>query len=200
MEAATMARRALLQTINLLALLWLTAFCSAPISGPSLNLNEVNVSRKNGITTVEGREFTGMLFRLNEKRDTLELTNYLNGKPHGTAKTWHTNGQLERIVNYSNGKINGLVNTWWEDGKQKGEYHYQSDAYHGKVSEWYPNGQLARKLNFKNGYESGIQKMWNTNGELWANYDARNGRQYGITGKKGCATIWNGHDVDVAKK
>ena len=71
---------------------------------------------------------------------------YVNGKQHGIAKGWSSNGNIKSISNYNHGVL-------------VGDY-----------TEYFYNGMLREKISYNNGDEVGERKQWymeNNNALKW---------------------------------
>jgi antitoxin component YwqK of YwqJK toxin-antitoxin module len=152
-----------------------------------------------GITYHDQKPFSGVAiqFYSSSTDDTAEVRSYRNGKEHGAWKQFYPYHTPKEVRFFENGKKEGVYQTWWENGKLKSEYWFENDEYQGTCRDWNATGRLVRVKNYDRGQEVGMQQMWDDNGNLWANYEVRNGRNYGITGIKGCATLWQGDSVSV---
>ncbi len=185
-------REQYLSKIILLACLVLAACAQSP--SVVFNRDEVNVHTQAGITYVNDQVFTGTLFQVSAKGDTLAIENYENGKPDGAWIQYYDNRHLKEKRFFENGKKVGFYQAWWENGQLKSQYHFANDEYEGNCKDWSAQGMLVRNMNFHEGHEQGLQQLWQSDGKLWANYEARNGRNFGLVGVKGCATLWKiGH-------
>ena len=93
--------------------------------------------------------------------------NFLNGKRHGTQKSWYLcSRKLAYEHNYINGQAHGSFKEWHPNGQLNTECHRLNGERHGLYKRWYPNGQLAYEHNYINGKEHGIQKGWFEDGKL----------------------------------
>jgi hypothetical protein len=161
-----------------------------------LNIDSVSIQTRTGQTLCNGSPCTAMIYRLAPATlDTIETAGYQNGREHGLFREYYANGSLKSIRKFDQGKKIGTYRSWWPNGNMQSEYAFIDDEYEGSCKDWDENGLLIRSKNYKHGHEAGLQQMWQSDGKLWANYEVRNGRNYGITGIKGCATIWQGDSV-----
>lgn len=185
-----MARLALL-----LSSCWLVFSCSKP-QLTAVNVSDVFVKTGGGITFVNEQPFTGILFELNGlTSDTLWMQSFQKGREDAMRKEYYENKQVKEIRYFRNGKKEGMMRAWWPNGKLKSEYHFKDGEYHGLNREWSNEGKLVSSKNYKQGNEDGLQQMWTHSGKVWANYVVKNGRNYGITGIKGCATLWQADSI-----
>jgi hypothetical protein len=133
--------------------------------------------------------FSGWYYQLRATGDTAFVGSYWAGKPEGTHRIWHENGQLKEVRHYEKGWQEGEQQGWFASGKRAFRYSFRHDVYEGAVTEWYPNGRTARFMHYHEGQENGRQQMWFTDGSLQANYVVRKSRTYGFTGVKNCVTV-----------
>jgi antitoxin component YwqK of YwqJK toxin-antitoxin module len=169
--------------------LFLFSQCSSP-QRPYINLEKVQMLTQQGITYCNERPCTGRVYRLSPlSADTLEYYEYLNGRADGASKKFYHSGKLQEVRYFTDGKKEGIYQAWHINGQLKLEYHFMNDEYEGSCRDWNERGRLIQMKNYRQGHEHGLQQIWDAAGNLWANYEVRNGRQYGITGKKGCATL-----------
>ena len=134
--------------------------------------------------------FTGRLYKLSQKKDTLFVQDFDKGLKNGFSKFYYDDGKPAEIRYFVAGNKEGKALAWWPIGKKKFEYHYKNDLFEGLQQEWFTNGQLYSSKNFVNGYESGMQHNWDSSGSILSNYEAKNGRNYGNIGQKHCKTIF----------
>jgi len=187
-----MVSRALL-AINIGLLTVLASSCNFAPPRPKLalfNANSLNLADNNGVLFSGKEPFTGKLYAINHKKDSLFSKEYINGKEDGLQKLWFPNGQLQEIRFFTEGKKTGTHTGYWPNGQKRFQYTYAGDIYEGTQYEWFSNGKMYSKKNYHLGYEDGMQQSWTESGEIKSNYEARNGRNYGNIGKKNCYSIW----------
>lgn len=155
-----------------------------------VNVAKASFTEHNGVTYVGSTPFSGIMYLLYPTGDTAFTRPYLAGKLQGEVKEWYSNRQMAEDRWYSDGKKNGVHRGWYENGQKKFVAGMKEDHYEGAVKEWYPNGQLYRDFNYKDGQEEGMEKMYWEDGRVRANYQSINGRKYGLTGVKGCRSLW----------
>jgi len=130
---------------------------------------------------------------------------YINGNKHGQVKQWHQNGVLGQEVSYDNGKLHGLAIEYNSDGNKVSEVIYYYDKQHGKSKLWYDSGVLkeershddngklhgphteyhaqgskVKELNWCHGKKHGSMTEWYDNGTLQQTGEYNNGYQHGI--------------------
>lgn len=98
--------------------------------------------------------------------------NYINGKKHGVARSWWSNGQLRRECTYNMGEYVGPDFEWFRDGQIREKkyyddnggltdtrYQYYHEGHDGNL-KWekeYKNGQQHGNVNFY--YKDGVLRM-----------------------------------------
>ena len=130
--------------------------------------------------------FTGFIFDLSPKGDTLILNGYFNGLKEGVQKMKYPNGQWAEIRNYINGKKEGEQKGWWPNGKLKFLFFTENDAYTGEFKEWDSSGFLYKDFHYMKGQEEGHEQLWWGNHSLRSNYQVINSKRYGLLGIKIC--------------
>lgn len=90
---------------------------------------------------------------------------YIDGKEHGTAKQFDSDGSL--IGTYAMDHGTG-VDLWYrERGVLSEERHYFDGAMHGFERWWNGDNETVwRERNFQAGLEHGIERQWNNEGRL----------------------------------
>ena len=155
-----------------------------------VNRELVSVKHSGGVVYVNNSVFTGTLFSLSEnKKDTMELSSFLNGREHGIWEQFYSHGALKEIRHFENGKKQGEYKAWWEDGSKKFVFQFANDEYNGTCYEWADNGQLIHEANYIAGHEAGEQRAWYTSGKVRSNYTITNGRRYGLLGTRNCKNV-----------
>ncbi|GAB3911694.1 hypothetical protein GCM10028803_53750 [Larkinella knui] len=173
------------------------ALCSCTPDRPVLNLDSEAIVLKNGIYYRDKIPFTGRLYKLNTRLDTVFLGDYRNGQEHGIQKKWYAKGRLQEVRLFNQGEKEGRHIGYWDNGNKRFDYLFEQDLFSGIQKEWHANGQLFKQIHFLAGYEQGLQRVWDTDGTLIANYEARNGRNYGNIGRKNCKSSWQNDSARV---
>jgi antitoxin component YwqK of YwqJK toxin-antitoxin module len=166
--------------------------CNSPSSGDKetipqifFNASEVNIKTQQGISYINKKPAHGYLFLL-QKKDTVLLEGYINGKKNGRCFSKYSNLRYQSIQYFINGKAEGLHQSWWENGKIKQLAEYNKDVFDGSLKEWNQDGMITRDNHYINGHEAGKQRLWYDNGKLRANYVIKDGRMYGLSGTMNC--------------
>lgn len=177
-----------LRALCLSSLLLFTA-CKDTITWESFNAHSLILENKDGIVYHENIPFTGIVYELNEAKDTVFLFGFYQGKRHGKWINFYSNGQKAEERFYDNGTKINTLKRWYENGQLQLQCKFIEGEYDGNYQEWYPNGQLYKDMHYKNGYEEGPQKMYYDNGKIRSNYVQKNGKRIGLLGTKNCVNV-----------
>jgi antitoxin component YwqK of YwqJK toxin-antitoxin module len=154
------------------------------------NEASIQLQNENEVYKLNGRPFSGMIFSLAaNKKDTLAVGSFLNGKEDGEWRRFYANGQISERRDYSNGVKIGVYMGWWPDGTKRLLYHFMDGEYEGNCSDWNDKGTLVSSMNYARGYETGLQQQFYENGKVKANYMMIDGRRYGLLGTKNCVNV-----------
>ncbi|HOW59810.1 MAG TPA: toxin-antitoxin system YwqK family antitoxin [Candidatus Omnitrophota bacterium] len=104
----------------------------------------------------------------------------VNGKIHGTGKTWYEGDVLKSEENYWMGELHGAAYYWYPDGVMEKEKHYYRGVLDGVQKEWFPNGVLAFQRAYFSGNRTGTSLRWNSHGRLLSREHYVDGRLHGI--------------------
>jgi antitoxin component YwqK of YwqJK toxin-antitoxin module len=177
------------QRVLFLSSVLLFTACNEQIELQSFNVSSLHLENRNGIVYHEKNPFTGSVFELNEKNDTIALFGFYKGKEHGEWKHFYDNGQIQEIRYFDKGVKIKTLKRWWENGQLQFQCTFKNGEYEGTLQEWNENGQLTKEMNYQNGYENGSQKMYYDNGKIRSNYVVKNGKRTGLLGTKNCVNV-----------
>jgi antitoxin component YwqK of YwqJK toxin-antitoxin module len=177
------------QRVLFLSSVLLFTACNEQIELQSFNASSLHLENRNGIVYHEKNPFTGSVFELNEKNDTIALFGFYKGKEHGEWKHFYDNGQIQEIRYFDKGVKIKTLKRWWENGQLQFQCTFKNGEYEGTLQEWNENGQLTKEMNYQNGYENGSQKMYYDNGKIRSNYVVKNGKRTGLLGTKNCVNV-----------
>lgn len=180
--------------VNFLLFSWLAfSSCSSQegkVSLSMLNAKGKEIKTKGGITYVEQKPYSGMLYKLYPgTTDTLYIKNYLRGKEHGKWTRFHPGNELKERRYFRNGRKEGEHIAYHPGGQIRFSYQLANDVYEGNNREWNAEGRLILDMNYVAGQEEGSQKVWYDNGKVKANYVIRKGRRFGLLGTKNCVNV-----------
>lgn len=154
------------------------------------NAEAIKLQNTNGFFTEHNKPFTGTLYSLAlNKKDTLAVGSFVDGKEDGEWRRYFTNGQLMEKRIYSAGKKVGVYEAWWPNGRQRLLYHFADGEYEGSCKDWAVNGELISEMSYHEGHEEGSQKQYYESGKIKANYVIKDGRRYGLLGTKNCVNV-----------
>lgn len=86
------------------------------------------------------------------------------GRPHGAARGWFENGQLEVEERFVRGVSHGVRTRWYDNGNKKSEVRIRDGQMVGVFREWHPNGRLARETPLDRGMAHGRVRGWDEQG------------------------------------
>ncbi len=144
----------------------------------------------NNTISYQNKPFSGYVYSFYPNGDSAWSTSYLIGKQDGREVKWFENGKISEERWYHDGRKTGTHRQWYPDGHKRFEAQMVDDHYEGYMKTWFDNGQLYQYFNYKEGHEEGMERMWKEDGTVIANYESKNGRKYGLTGVKGCQSLW----------
>lgn len=74
------------------------------------------------------------------------------GRPHGTEKGWHKDGQIESEIMWHEGRRVGVAKWWHRNGTMSCKHTY-NDGRQFYIERWREDGQFLFKLYFVRGKE-----------------------------------------------
>jgi antitoxin component YwqK of YwqJK toxin-antitoxin module len=109
--------------------------------------------------------YTGLFRYYHDNGNLIFRCNCIDGKLHGEANTFYSDGLVKCTCNYTNGLANGSYHSY-----------FSRDRYmHEPI-----NQRIENEFNYVNGERDGIQKIFHTNGTLHNIYVCENGKLNGI--------------------
>jgi antitoxin component YwqK of YwqJK toxin-antitoxin module len=172
--------------------------CKEKITFQKFNSKNTLIVQRNDTVFLHNKPFTGILYTLydDKKHDTMLITQYWEGKPHGFWKSFYEksyenlkNQKIKEIRQFDKGKKVGKLESYWENGQKKLTYFFENDEYQGTCKTWSKSGILISEMNYQKGHEEGSQKTWYDNGKIRANYIIKKGRRFGLLGTKNCKNV-----------
>jgi hypothetical protein len=76
---------------------------------------------------------------------------FVNGRIHGVAKHYYTNGTLRTSIEYKEAKRNGIMVSYYETGEKHGDIPYLNGKIHGTRHNYKKDGSLTMVCTFENG-------------------------------------------------
>jgi len=110
----------------------------------------------------------------------LTIANYKNGKMHGEAQDFTSNGQLEYSIPFVNGIKLGIGKGFYENGLLQVEVMFENDKLNGKLTRYFFTGQKQREIDYKNGLENGLVINFFKNGTVEDSLSWANGKRNGM--------------------
>lgn len=92
--------------------------------------------------------------------------NYVASEAAGLQKSFHPNGQLERIHWVRNGMQEGVDAHYYEDGSLQATHSLSRGKAHGTQREYHPNGQLRERSHYVKGSRQGEILRYHPDGQL----------------------------------
>ena len=92
----------------------------------------------------------------------------VDGRLHGVAESWATDGTLELREHFHRGLPHGPRNTWHASGKKRSEGRMVFGQQQGVYHQWTESGTLAAQAEFKDGKPHGLSRAWHPSGCLKA--------------------------------
>ncbi|MGB3605652.1 MAG: toxin-antitoxin system YwqK family antitoxin [Psychroserpens sp.] len=144
--------------------------------------SSIKYNNKMSLWTLNNEPYSGLVVSYYEYDSLKEKFGVLDGKKQGQHIQWFADGHLKNITNYDQGKLHGSKKIWASDSSHilLAQLNYSKGKPDGEQKKWYATGELHKKLNFNEGKEEGIQKGFRKNGTLYANYEAKEGRIFGL--------------------
>ena len=102
---------------------------------------------------------------------------YKEGKRHGLARGWHSNGEPSFVSHYENGQLEGVSVSWDEAGLVKRITVDQPDGTH-QWTEYFGNGHPSQEQVLKDG-KLLRRRMWHNTGAKATDYWCKNGKPHG---------------------
>ena len=115
----------------------------------------------------------------NKKRQAKFELHVINGKRHGSYKSYYENGQIKIYSNYINGVLDGSYRHYYENGQIEVDRNYINGELDGIYKSYYENGQIKLDCNGKNGEIEGVYKSYYESGNLKNQFNYKNGSKVG---------------------
>lgn len=154
----------------------------------SVDSSEISVNSA-GQRIYNHTPFTGEVISYHINGNVFLKEYFVDGRRHGMARKWFSDGTLAYEANYQNGRREGFTRSWWFNGNQRSETFYESGKTQGQAWLWYRDGNKFKRFNFKDGKPFGIQQAWRVNGKLFSNFEYRNGRIFGLRKSNNCVGL-----------
>jgi len=93
---------------------------------------------------------------------------YLNGKQHGRARSYFSNGQLRVECNYNHGVLFGVYVDYFFNGMLREKISYNNGVEVGERKQWYMENDNALKwiINYTNGKKDGNSILYYMDGTI----------------------------------
>lgn len=151
------------------------------------------VSFVNGIYLFEEKPFSGVVIKVLKGYDVKTYSAVLDGKLHGTYRSFHKSGKPYEVRRYKNNISLGRQYGYWEStGKLMFEYNYFNNKQEGLQKSWYEDGSPYYEYHYKDDKLEGLQRAWRKNGSLYRNFEAKDGIFYGLQNSMQCTEVKDG--------
>lgn len=110
----------------------------------------------------------GLYYRVNSKGDTLEKSQYTEGKIEGQRILYYPDGQVNIVENYIHNTYNGPYQSFFENGAPKQFGTFKDGQFEGELKTYYkePAGRLKETIFLTNGVEDGAYKQYYPDGKI----------------------------------
>ncbi|MFB9054158.1 toxin-antitoxin system YwqK family antitoxin [Formosa undariae] len=171
------------------------------IPNDTIAFSNPSVTYVNGKYLLHNKPYLGIVFKVLKGYHVKTYSSVLDGKLHGTYRSFYANGNRYEVRTYNYGQSTGVHYGYWEsNGKLKFEYHYINQKKEGTYKNWFENGDLANNYNYKDDRLYGLQRAWRLNGSLYRNFVVKNGVRYGLQKAKSCFELSNEKVIRQAGK
>jgi hypothetical protein len=76
---------------------------------------------------------------------------FVNGKIHGEAKHYYSDGKLRTKIEYKEARRNGIMESYYETGEKHGDIPYTNGKVHGTRHNYKKDGSLTMVCTYENG-------------------------------------------------
>ncbi|MDR1592866.1 MAG: hypothetical protein LBS43_00100 [Prevotellaceae bacterium] len=76
---------------------------------------------------------------------------FVNGRIHGVAKHYYSDGKLRTKIEYKEAKRNGIMESYYETGEKHGDIPYTNGKVHGTRHNYKKDGSLTMVCTYENG-------------------------------------------------
>ena len=105
-----------------------------------------------------------IMFRNNDKNDTIKYETYKDDKLDGVKKEFFENGKPKRVVHYKKGLPDGTHQTYNEEGKLMVDIGFKEGKNNGTWKYYFDDGKEANVQNWLNGVKNGEFKNMDEKG------------------------------------
>ena len=101
--------------------------------------------------------------------------------PFTGKATWHyANGQTMQETEFVDGKEHGQERWWYEDGARAGQCSYRDGLLDGPCLHWHPDGDTKElQVVYRGGRRDGVELVWFANGKEKSSARFEQGKQEG---------------------
>ena len=132
-----------------------------------LDLDDTGIVRltgNDGNLSKSTKAFTGEAIETFEQSPTKSVSQWKDGKKHGTTTEYFYNGRKRRSINYKDGIKDGTAEEFRITGELLRRETYREGNLNGPKSEWHPNGAKVLEVQMRNGKPHGEALEWYPDG------------------------------------
>jgi antitoxin component YwqK of YwqJK toxin-antitoxin module len=167
----------------------------------TIKYSQPNLVYVNGEYLLDNEPYSGIIYKVLKGYNVSTYSSVLNGKLHGTYKSFYASGKPYEIRKYRNGLSVGKHIGYWESTRKlKFEYNDYEQKKEGVQKSWYADGRLAYAYHYKDDSLDGLQQAWRENGSLYRNFVVKNGVSYGLQKSKTCYEVSDENIILQASK
>ena len=119
----------------------------------------------------EDSPYTGVVCSYYESGAKQEVSNVVEGRPHGSYETWYENGNKLEHFNFEHGIPHGSYETWYENGNKEkevniGKRNLVNNLFEGPYVLYFENGQLRETGTYEKSKLQGQTIFWDEEGNF----------------------------------
>jgi len=160
------------------------------IPADTMSLTDPRLTYINGRYLLNNKPYSGIVYKVLKGFDIATYSSVLNGKLHGTYRSFYASGKPYEVRQYRNGlSVGKQIGYWEKTGNLKFEYNYHNQKKEGTQKNWYSDGSPAYTYTYKDDKLDGQQQAWRENGSLYRNFTVKEGIRYGLQRSKTCYEV-----------
>jgi hypothetical protein len=103
--------------------------------------------------------------RVDAAAQTVEETEMVGGKPHGTRRIWSSTGIQIGMAEFQRGLLHGRCLVWFDDGRLYIESSYFEGRLDGDYRSFWPNGKAREIGHYADGKRTGLYQWFDETGK-----------------------------------
>jgi antitoxin component YwqK of YwqJK toxin-antitoxin module len=104
--------------------------------------------------------------RVDAVAQTVEETEMVDGKPHGTRRIWSSASIQIGMAEFQRGLLHGRCLVWFDDGRLYIESSYFEGRLDGDYRSFWPNGKTREIGRYADGKRTGLYQWFDETGKL----------------------------------